>query len=267
MKRFNAFFLLAISALLSPAAMAKKDPFTGNWISKQFTNGKEFHLKIQQADHELIGWEGRLPPNTDKLEPDLRGTVKGKEADLDVQHRRGYKAHARLRLQGDKLVWQLLESDNRSNRYFPLASTLLRQDEDVAPSSAQLAPFNKDSNQLLWDLLAQADSFNTGALGEAGSTSPSFSAYKALLKQEPKPDDQSLQILLKGSNAAGRLYAAAIAWEQNHDAGLDAFKSLAADPTNVTYKTGCEVFQTTVQEIARSFVEKGSYMDFPSRKY
>jgi hypothetical protein len=268
--RIRAVTALAICALsiTAPAALAaKKDPFTGNWISIQYTNGKEFLLKLQQIDHELIGWEGKLPPDTEKLAPDLKGQIKGKVADVEVQHRRGYQAHALLTLQGDKLVWQLLESDNRSSRYFPLASTLSRKDDDEIPAASQFTAVNNSGAQPLISILEQASTFDA-ALGAVGpSTSASFGAYRALVNRNLKADDISLQTLLKGKSPAGRLYAAAIIWEINHDAGMDAFKSLATDNAQVEYKSGEKVIATAVSAIARSFLEKGSYMDFPSKKY
>ncbi|MBX9725089.1 MAG: hypothetical protein K2X81_27040, partial [Candidatus Obscuribacterales bacterium] len=92
-------------------------------------------------------------------------------------------------------------------------------------------------------------------------------AYKALLSHETKADDAAVQALFKSSSAAGRLYAALLAWDNNHDAGLDAFKQLAADQAPVDYKSGCEVLKTTVSEVAKSFLERGKYLDFPSKSY
>jgi len=263
----TAVLLCAFSINATAAHAAKKDPFTGNWISIQYTNGKEFLLKLQQVDHELIGWEGKLPPDTEKLAPDLKGQIKGKIADIEVQHRRGYQAHAQLRLQGDKLVWQLMESDNRSSRYFPLASTLSRKDDDDIPAASQFTAVNNSGAQPLISILEQASTFDA-ALGAVGpTTSASFGAYRALVNRNTKTDEISLQALLKGKNPAGRLYAAAIIWESNHDAGMEAFKSLALDNAQVEYKSGEKVIATEVSAIARSFIEKGSYLDFPSKKY
>ena len=141
MNQYHKWLLAAlIICSIQPGHAFRRYPFTGSWISTQFTNGKEFHLRLQQDDHELIGWEGRLPANSEQLPPDLRGVISGKVADIEVEHRRGYKAHARLTLRGGKLVWQLLDSDNKSTRYFPLASTLHKQDEDAASDSATVSP-------------------------------------------------------------------------------------------------------------------------------
>lgn len=266
------FYLASLAVLVAFSTNAsfaakKNPPFTGNWISLQYTNGREFLLKLQQIEQELIGWEGKLPANSEQIAPDLKGTVKGKTAEVEIQHRRGYTAHARLRLQDGKLVWQLLDADNRSNRYFPIASTLNRRDEDIATSSAQVAPANKTEEQLLWDLLAHADAFETGVLGEGGQPSAYFNTYKALLSHKVKADDTELQTLLKASSPAARVYAAAITWEIDHDAGLEAFKTMQADNASVSFKSGCDVMKTTVAEIARSFLEQGHYLDFPSKKY
>lgn len=118
-------------------ARNKSEPFTGDWVSKQFTNGKEFHLKIQQNKNELIGWEGRLPPQQ-LPEPDFTGSINGKEAEIEIAHRRGYKAHVKLSIRGDRLVWQLLDGTERSSRYFPLASTLKKT--SVETKSTQTIP-------------------------------------------------------------------------------------------------------------------------------
>lgn len=274
MKRISKCTALLFLAFLTttPAESAKKAPFSGNWISLQYTNGKEFRLKLEQADGELIGWEGKLPPNMEKVAPDLKGVIKGKIADIEVQHRRGYQAHAQLRLQGTKLVWQLMESDNRSSRYFPLASTLNRSDDDNPPEQAQqLSAVNNSSDQPIWGILEAAESFDSGETAQHQQnqdTSPYFSAYRALLGHNIKADDISLQALLKSNKAAGRLYAAVILWDLNHADGLEAFKSLAKDDAPVVFKsTDGKTTSTTVTEIARSFMESGAYMDFPSKKY
>lgn len=256
---------MLIAGSVQPVIAFRRSPFTGNWISTQYTNGKEFHLRLQQDDHDLIGWEGRLPANSDQLQPDLKGTIKGKIADIEVDHRRGYKAHARLTMQGSKLVWQLMESDNRSSRYFPLASTLHRRDEDIAGDSAQVAPRTDDG--LLWDLLLHAKTVDSGVTGESKDPSPSLGAYKALLSRNPKVDDASLQALLKCSSPSGRVYAACMIWDLDHNAGTDVFKSLVSDNTDVSYKTGDEVIGTTISKIAQSFLQTGSFMDFPSKRY
>ena len=252
-----------------PIAQAKKNAFAGSWLSKQYTNGKEFQLKIQQNDDELLGWEGIIPQNLDNVPPDFTGTIKGKEADIEVQHRRGYKAHAHLRLQGDKLVWQLFDSDSRSNRYFPLASTLSKRDEDAESATGQSAmpTTEKNPDQFLYDILANCDSFDSGTVGEGGGMPASFSAFKAIVSHAPTSDSAALKALSKSTKPAARVYAAAINWEINHEAGLQAFKALESDSTPVAFKSGCEVMNVTVQEIAKSYLERGSYLDFPSKKY
>jgi hypothetical protein len=260
-----AFMLIALLVPGCPPAGAKRAPFSGSWISIQYTNGKEFLLRLEQVDHDLIGWEGKLPPNIDNLPPDLKGTIKGKIADVQVSHRRGYQAHAQLRLQGSKLVWQLMECDNRSSRYFPLASTLNRE---AGVPSAAYPDSAKSAEQPIWDILARSESFDTEtAGGQSPEASPYFSAYKALLARNLKPDDTSLLSLLKSKSSAGRLYAAAILWELSRNDGLNAFKSLTGDNAPVRYKSGGTVSPTTVSEIARSFSENGGYMDFPSKRY
>lgn len=262
-----ASLLIAICCAI-PIAQAKKTPFSGSWLSKQYTNGKEFQLKIQQSDDEIVGWEGIIPTNLENVPPDFTGTIKGKEADIDVSHRRGYKAHAHLRLQGDKLVWQLFDSDSRSNRYFPLASTLSKRDDDASTPDAKPMPSTeKNPDQFLYDILANCDSFDNSAVGDGGEMPASFSAYKAIIGHTPSSDSAALKALLKSTKPAARVYGAAISWDINHEAGMEAFKSLANDPSPVPYKSGCEVLNVTVQEIARSFLDKGAYLDFPSKKY
>lgn len=263
-----ALILIAICFAM-PIAQAKKNAFTGSWLSKQYTNGKEFQLKIQQNNDELLGWEGIIPQNLENVPPDFTGTIKGKEADIEVQHRRGYKAHAHLRLQGDKLVWQLFDSDSRSNRYFPLASTLSKRDDDTEAATGQSAmpTTEKNPDQFLYDILANCDSFDSGTIGEGAGMPASFSAYKAIVSHNPASDTPALQALSKSSKPAARVYAAAICWEINHEAGLQAFKALENDSTPVAFKSGCEVLNVTVQEIARSYLQKGSYLDFPAKKY
>ncbi|MBX9690526.1 MAG: hypothetical protein K2X27_27670 [Candidatus Obscuribacterales bacterium] len=249
----------------SPAYCAKKAPFSGNWISKQYTNGREFILKLQQSGSDLIGWEGRLPANTESLNPDLKGTIKGKVADVDVSHRRGYQAHVKLSLRGNRLVWQLLDSDARSNRYFPLASTLNRKDEDIAHDSAPIAA--KTGDQLLFDLLEHTSNLESDKTAEGETASAGYSAYKALLAQNLKADNPNLQALLKSGNAAARVYAAFLLWDIEQEAGKTAFQSLTNDAASLNYKSGKEIVPTTVAIIAQAFLKTGAYLDFPSKKY
>lgn len=135
-------FLAVIAPMLitvSPVEARNTEPFTGEWVSKQYTNGKEFHLRIQQSKDDIVGWEGRLPPQQ-LPEPDFFGKIDGKEAEIEVTHRRGYKAHVKLSLRGDRLVWQLIDATGRSSRYFPLASTLIKQSESATSEKTQLLP-------------------------------------------------------------------------------------------------------------------------------
>lgn len=140
--------ILIVSVLFGAsgaAAHAKNnDPFSGEWVSKQYTNGKEFHLKIQQDKDDIVGWEGRLPPQQ-LPEPDFVGKIDGKEAEIEVTHRRGYKAHVKLSLRGDRLVWQLIDATGRSSRYFPLASTLIKQSDLSASDKVQTLPYSHPS--------------------------------------------------------------------------------------------------------------------------
>jgi hypothetical protein len=264
---FVIALLSVLAVLTAPAALAKKNPFGGSWISSQYTNGKEFLLRLKQDDHDLIGWEGKLPPEIDNVPPDLMGTVKGKSADVTVQHRRGYQAHARLRLQGQKLIWQLMESDNRSSRYFPLASTLNRSSQESPRAPFVIPVSGNNSEQPIWDILLRAESFDGPHDSQSPVSSPYFSAYEALTARGLKHDDPSLRSLLKSGSPAGRLYAASILWDLNRDDGVAAFKSLLGDNAPVLFKCSREATPTTISEIARSFVEAGFYRDFPSKKY
>jgi hypothetical protein len=261
-----ALLLLLDSAAALPV-QARKSPFAGDWISRQYTNGKEFLLKLKQSDHDLIGWEGKLPPNTDNLPPDLKGTISGRIADIEVHHRRGYQAHACLRLQGKKLVWQLLECDSRSSRYFPLASTLSRREEEPSVGPVQIGSAGNSRELPLWDFLSRAESFDSANEADPAAASPYFVAFRSLITSDLKQDDPSLQSLFKSGNPSARLWAAAMLWELSQADGLTAFKSLAADNAAVKYKSGSEVISTTVSEIARSFIDTGGFRDFPSKKY
>ena len=263
---FAGFVVLVLTLTIKPAE-ARKGPFSGSWSSSQYTNGKEFFLKLQQSGHDLIGWEGLLPPNVDQVPPDLQGTVKGKIADIQLQHRRGYQAHARLRLQGDKLVFQLMECDSRSNRYFPLASTLSRRSSESSANLLQIPPGTVGSAQALWGILSRAESFECADNGDPRQASPYFSAYKALLSGKLRTDDFLLQTTLRSGSPAGKLYAAAILFELSQANGQEAFNSLSGDNSPVTFKSGLKIIPTTVSAIARSFSENGSYMDFSCKKY
>ena len=327
-----------------------KDPFTGTWISRQYTNGREFTLKIQQTNGEIIGWEGRLPPRGE-VAPDFRGKVEGKKALVDVTHRRGYTAQAILSMRGEKLVWQLLNGSERSGKYFPLASTLNKQFDHAGvessdatakakdpsattngankgsaknlspetfkteapeeagnepriapettgtgagtspvinvsdPVSQQTNPLRSGSSarresssavseidavkeMILMDIMKHATAFETANIGEGGSPSASFNAYKALSsKGVSETLAQSLKQQMKEASPAGKLYLACALWDTEKAAGVSAFKSLLSDTSSVKYITGCEVSNETVAGIAKSFLERGAFLDFPTKKY
>lgn len=138
----SILILSVLFGVCAEEAHAKNsDPFSGEWVSKQYTNGKEFHLKIQQDKDDIVGWEGRLPPQA-LPEPDFVGKIEGKEAEIEVTHRRGYKAHVKLSLRGDRLVWQLIDATGRSSRYFPLASTLIKQSDSGASGKIRTLPYS-----------------------------------------------------------------------------------------------------------------------------
>ena len=178
----TAISLGALFASSFVAVQAKNsEPFTGEWVSKQYTNGKEFHLKIQQDKDEIVGWEGRLPPQQ-LPEPDFSGKIDGKEAEIEVTHRRGYKAHVKLSIRGDRLVWQLIDATGRSSRYFPLASTLVKQSDSIAADKFQTLPY---TNPAPTDAAAQGA--NSAVLPVSTATTDSAQSPPAPETASPTP--------------------------------------------------------------------------------
>lgn len=275
----------SLTALARPVQARTKEPFTGTWISKQYTNGREFQLKIKQNKDELIAWEGRIASGTEPA-PDLHGRVNGKTVDLEITHRRGYKGRAILSLRGEKLVWQMTDGGTISSKYFPIASTLLKQDEtsgattvaqkkkelqankNVSSSSATNSQDKKmpDKVEILISVLKNANSFQAER-GGLGAESALFGTYQNLLAEKIQPDNPFLQDLLKNGSPGGKLYAACILWEHNKEDGIKAFNLLSSDKSKVTYSSGCEASHETVDGIAKSIIERGSFLDFPLKKY
>ena len=72
-----------------------------------------------------------------------------------------------------------------------------------------------------------------------------------------------LELLLKNGTPAGRLYAAFIIDSADHEAGKKAFASLKNDTATLNYKSGCEIIQVAVYQVADQYLNKGKYLDFP----
>jgi hypothetical protein len=190
--------LVANALIMSSGAFAEAksgEPFTGEWVSKQYTNGKEFHLKIQQDKNELVGWEGRLPPQQ-LPEPDFTGIIDGKEAEIEVVHRRGYKAHVKLSIRGDRLVWQLIDATGRSSRYFPLASTLIKQADSIASDKTQTLKYTSPpagTNSSIQPVSTSANDADTTAAPATPSPSQAIEAGRmpALPGSNPASSDSA----------------------------------------------------------------------------
>jgi len=127
---------LAMLALATTACSQKADSkatFAGKWDWSQ--GGEELTLTLEQDGSHLRGWHAAIGQGGAKADevsrdqpPSISGDVQGVTA--NVKFTSGYPdskggGRARLTLQDEFLIWQILESDGE--HYLPRSAKLTRE--------------------------------------------------------------------------------------------------------------------------------------------
>lgn len=145
-------------------------------------------------------------------------------------------------------------------------STTIFSPQVHSAEQAQLKKKKSDATRSLPACLKElmsAGSFDDAERGEAPQVSATYKAYLDAAGMIPSLDRKSLERMLTEGSPAGRLYAAVLLKQSGHGPGSNkAFESLLSDHSKVQYKSGCKVCETTVSEVAQSFIDKGSYLNF-----
>jgi hypothetical protein len=103
--------------------------------------------------------------------------------------------------------------------------------------------------------MLSAPSLDDAHVGAAGQPSPHYAAYLKLRRQSGGWDSSQL----RASSPAGRVYAAMIELERGQD---QAFRELLRDPSALRFRSGCEVIDTQVSEVAQSFLDHAEFLGF-----
>jgi hypothetical protein len=108
--------------------------------------------------------------------------------------------------------------------------------------------------------LLKAKTWNDGVRGEGPEISKNFLAYSDAVAILSKLRTEDLEYVLKSGTPAGRIYAAMLLKQSGRD--NQSFQKLLADKSTVDYVSGCKAMSAAVQDIARSFIDKGCYLNF-----
>ncbi len=116
-----------------PATPGSSAGFAGQWT---WTNDKDIFTLSLDVDgskitghHEAYSQDGRADVSTDDDVSSINGTVQGGGADVTFRsNHAGVTGKATLRLQGDKLIWEVT-SATAGELLIPRKATLVRDDE------------------------------------------------------------------------------------------------------------------------------------------
>ncbi len=114
--------------------------------------------------------------------------------------------------------------------------------------------------------LLTADSFEDSVHGESPHPPKNYASYLAAAKLIPNLVTENLLYVLDHALPAGRIYAA-ILLKQSGESNNVSFGKLLNDKAPLRYLSGCKGTVTTVDDVARSFVEKGRFYNFSLVNY
>lgn len=114
--------------------------------------------------------------------------------------------------------------------------------------------------------LATSTSLQTEVLNQA-TKSKIFAAYKSTRELNLKPNGEEINWLIKNGSPSGKVYGAFLSWEGDFNSGRSRFEKLKDDQSKVIYRNGCTGEETTVAAIAREFLSKDQFKDFPTSRF
>jgi hypothetical protein len=106
--------------------------------------------------------------------------------------------------------------------------------------------------------LSRADVVAFGPVGFAATTLPVTEAYERLahaVSADGVDLRPHLDRLLAEATPAGKAYAATLLTRLDADAGREAWRSLATDPSEITTFIGCVMNRTTLAEYAAGYLD------------
>lgn len=112
-----------------------------------------------------------------------------------------------------------------------------------------------------WQTLKTAKQLSSADVGEAATPLREYQAFLAVAPIAGSQRSEIDKLLIEGS-PAGKLYGASLLYAIDHKAGLTALQQLADSKEKVTYRSGCEVMNETVGNIAQNLLKTGRFMDW-----
>lgn len=107
--------------------------------------------------------------------------------------------------------------------------------------------------------LTKANRLTYATIGE-GERSTLYPVFgRALADSALRPDH--LEGLMKRSTPAGKIYLVMVMMRRDKNSADKILKELEKDSTSLDYQSGCEVFPTTVGEVAHSLLTNRKFMD------
>lgn len=149
-----------------------------------------------------------------------------------------------------------------------LTITIMALSTFIMPSTnaSEHSKMNTSKNwQDHYTQIKTAKRFDDSVIGEAIDQSANFKAYKGL--KESDISVSKLEKLLQSATPAGKLYAAVLISDKSHERGLEAYKKLLTDNSDVDYKSGCKVCSFKVSEIAKSLMDTGKFINFKTSRF
>ncbi len=107
----------------------------------------------------------------------------------------------------------------------------------------------------------EANSFDDGVPGE-GQPSPNYKAYADARSMITGLETADLKWVRSHGTPAAQLYAAVLLWESSRVSAEDAYGPLIGNKSAVRYLSGCKGTESTVDEVARTFLKQGFYYNF-----
>ena len=139
----------------------------------------------------------------------------------------------------------------------------------VLPCLAQEHSGSEKSNRKLVDCLQDlmtANTFDDGMRGESPGFRENYQHYLKAAGMLAKLPVSDLAYLRDHGSPAGRIYGAILLKQSGQSNGA-SFEKLLGDKSAVNYFSGCKGTTSSVENIARSFIDKGCYLNFSLVNY
>lgn len=162
--------------------------------------------------------------------------------------------------ENDEEVVRMAESayDRSTEKTIKLSEAMKKIKDDLEKANvlAQSPPYIKT--------LFSATIMYSSAIGESGSTSQEYEAYKKLMEELSKDKGESkyVNLLVSYGSAPAKLYAISALARTNPIKAKVLLKDLRNSKETVQYQSGCKGITESLGTIAEAFLDKGRYLDF-----